>query len=326
MTEAPSNLYLDTHITFNNGVKAPRYTFGTWRVPADKAKQVVINAINSGFRHLDCARIYKNEPAVGQALSEVLGAADAKLTRGDLFITSKLWNSDQQPENVEAACRRTLADLGCGYLDLYLIHWPICFKHVGDSLDELQVFGVAGVEAQNEVKLTDTWKAMEKLVELGLTKSIGLSNCSTEQVDSVLKIATIKPVVNQVEMHPALPQIQLRKDMQERGIVVSAYSPLGYGFNADKSLLDDAEIQALAAKVNMSPALFLLSFIAQMPNTTLLTKSETLSRIQENAKLTTTPFPAEISEALLQYGLKNPKRTILREFFEEKGPLYNDRF
>lgn len=320
------SLYLDTTITFNNGVKAPRYTFGTWKVPAEKAKQTVINAINCGFRHIDCARIYKNEKEVGEAFQEVLGIADAKLTRGDLFITSKLWPSDYNPKNVEGGFKRTLADLNCGYLDLYLMHWPIAFKHVGDSLDDLQTWWTPGVEADTETTLEDTWKEMEKLVASGLVKSIGVSNMSTEQVDRILKIATIKPVVNQVELHAALPQVELRKDMQERSIVVSAYSPLGYGVSTTTScLFDDEEIQALAAKVGLKASQFLLAFVAQMPNTTLLTKSETLSRVQENASLKIITFPAEISEALAAYAAKNKKRTVLPEFFEKVGPLYNQK-
>jgi diketogulonate reductase-like aldo/keto reductase len=324
---ATETLFIDTTVTFNNGVKCPRFTFGTWQVPIEKTKQTVLNAINSGFRHIDCARVYKNEAQVGEAFQEVLGAADAKLTRGDLFITSKLWCNDMNPKDVEPTCKRSLADLGCGYLDLYLIHWPSAFKHVGDTLNDLQYWTTPGVEEDNST-LEETWFAMEKLVTSGLVKSIGVSNFSTEQVDRILKVATIKPVANQVECHVALPQTQLRADMQARGIVVQQYCPLAYGFSAVakiSSLMDAPEIQEMAKKLNLTPAQFLLSFCAQHPNTTLLTKSETLSRIQENASLKVIAFPPEILEALAEYGAKNQKRTCNADFFEKVGPLYNNR-
>ena len=141
---------------------------------------------------------------------------------------------------------------------------------------------------------------------------------TTRWFDRVLKVATIKPVVNQVELHAALPQAELRQDMQARNIVVSAYSPLGYGLSTDKSLMDDEQIQAMAKKLDMKPAQFLLSYVAQMPNVTLLTKSETLARVQENAALKVQQFPPEITAELVAFGVKNKKRTVNPDFFGEK--------
>ena len=313
---------LDVSVDLNNGLKIPKYSFGTWKLDAKLATDTVVNAIESGFRHIDCARVYQNEKEVGDAFEKVISSG--KVSRGDLFITSKLWNSDHQPSEVEAACRRTLADLRCGYLDLYLIHWPVAFKHVDDTLQGLFPIDKEGGGAITEdIPLEDTWKEMEKLVEKGLVKSIGVSNFSTEQVKNILKIAKVKPVVNQVELHCALPQTELRKDMAELGIAVEIYSPLGYGLSTDKSLMDDETIQKLAAKMNMKPAQFLLSWAGSLKNCCVLTKSQTLSRIQENAALTLVQFPEEILKELEEYGIKNKKRTVNPDIFQaKKGELF----
>ena len=232
------------------------------------------------FRHLDCAGGYGNEAEVGA------GIVASGVARSEIFITSKLWNTKHHPEDVEAACRKTLADLGVDYLDLYLIHWPVAFQR-GDNMFPKNEDGT--IKYDTEIHPTTTWLAMEKLVEKGLTKSIGLSNFNSVQIADVLEKGSVKPVTNQVECHPYLGQAKLLDFCKERGITITAYSPLGspdrpWAQPGEPLLLDDPKIKAIATKHSKSPAQVLIRWQVQR-GVIVIPKSVTLTRIEENANV-----------------------------------------
>ena len=229
---------------------------------------------------MDCAGGYGNESEVGA------GIVASGVPRSEIFITSKLWNTKHNPEDVEAACRKTLKDLGVDYLDLYLIHWPVAFQR-GDNMFPRNEDGT--IKYDTEIHPTTTWLAMEKLVEKGLTKAIGLSNFNSEQVKDVLDKGTVKPVTNQVECHPYLGQAKLLAFCKERGITITAYSPLGspdrpWAKPGDPSLLDDPKIKAIAAKHSKSSAQVLIRWQVQR-GVIVIPKSVTPTRIEENANI-----------------------------------------
>ena len=233
-----------------------------------------------GYRHLDCAACYGNESEVGA------GIVASAVARSEIFITSKLWNTKHHPEDVEAACRKTLADLGVDYLDLYLIHWPVAFQRGEDGFPKNED---DTIKYDTEIHPTTTWLAMEKLVEKGLTKSIGLSNFNSEQIADVLAKGSVKPVTNQVECHPYLGQAKLLDFCKERGITITAYSPLGspdrpWAQPGEPLLLDDPKVKAIASKHSKSPAQVLIRWQVQR-GVIVIPKSVTPARIEENANI-----------------------------------------
>jgi len=237
----------------------------------------VKDAIDAGYRHLDCAYCYQNEKEVGAALAEKF--ADGTVKREDLFITSKLWNTFHSADSVQVGLKKTLADLGVDYLDLYLIHWPVSFEEGGDIFpkDEKDQYKCIVVDH------AETWKAMEKCVELGLVRSIGLSNFNSEQVQGVLNGCSIKPVMNQVECHPFLNQAKLKDFCAERGVLLTAYSPLGSPGTEGSTLglLQNPEIQALATKYGKSTAQILIRYQIER-GVVVIPKSVHKNRILEN--------------------------------------------
>uniref|UniRef100_A0A0A9YKG6 Aldo-keto reductase family 1 member B10 n=1 Tax=Lygus hesperus TaxID=30085 RepID=A0A0A9YKG6_LYGHE len=192
-------------VKFNNGYECPVIGLGTARSLGDEGYEAVKCAIDVGYRHIDCAHLYKNEKDVGRAIAEKI--KDGTVKRSDLFITGKLWNSFHRVDMVKPALERTLSDLGLEYLDLYLIHWPMAFK---DGW-ELNLLGDDGRVPYSTAEFTDTWKAMESLVNEGKIRSIGVSNFNKEQIERILEVAEIKPATNQVECHPYLNQERLLK-------------------------------------------------------------------------------------------------------------------
>ncbi|KAK7720521.1 hypothetical protein SLS63_009739 [Diaporthe eres] len=277
---------LAEHFKLNNGLSVPAVGLGTWQSKPNEVKNAVELALKSGYRHVDAAAVYDNEKEVGA------GIKASGVSRKDIFLTSKLWNTHHKGEDVERAVDTSLADLQTDYLDLYLIHWPVSFRRINDTerfpIDE-QTFGVDVID----VPIIETWRAMEALVKKGKIRTIGVSNFSIAKINEIWDAAEIKPAVNQVELHPYFAQPELVKWCQDKGIVVEAYSPLGNNIYSLPMAIEDPVIIQLAEKLGKTPAQIVLSWIVQR-GVVVLTKSVTPSRIKSNLEVS--ELPADVFE------------------------------
>lgn len=242
MSQVPS-------ITLNNGLEMPQLGFGVWQVPDDEAAKAVATAIESGYRSIDTAAIYENEVGTGKAI------AASGVARDELFVTTKLWNSEQGYDSTLRAFDASLDKLGLDYVDLYLIHWPL------PATD----------------RYVDTYKALETIHADGRAKAIGVSNFLPEHLDRLLGETSVVPVINQIELHPQLQQAESRALHAEHGIATEAWSPLGQG----KGLLEVPTVVAVAQKHGRTPAQAVLRWHIQTGNV-VIPKSVTPSRIVEN--------------------------------------------
>jgi alcohol dehydrogenase (NADP+) len=268
-------------VALAQGDPMPLLGLGTWKSAPGEVGAAVREAIRLGYRHIDCASVYGNEPEVGEAIGAAIAAGEVK--REELWITSKLWCNAHGRDNVEPALRRTLADLGLEWLDLYLIHWPVPIKPG-------VAFPASGSDLlpAEQVPLADTWAGMEAAQEAGLTRHIGVSNFSSRKLHDLIAHCRIRPEVNQVERHPLLQQSGLLADCTAAGVHVTAYSPLGSGDRpaalkaADEPvLLENPVIGAIAAEHSCSPAQVLIAWHLQSGISTL-PKSVNPSRLREN--------------------------------------------
>ena len=269
----------------NNGSgEMPALGFGTL-IP-DPAVTITAtgDALGAGFRHFDCAERYRNECEVGEALQA--GLVAGKITREDIFVTTKLWNTNHRPERVEPAFEASRDRLRLKYLDLYLIHTPFAFQP-GDDQDPRDQN--RGVLYDKGVTLLDTWRAMERLVDGGRCRAIGLSDVSLNELLPIYEAARIKPAVVQVEAHPYLPETELLEFCKERGIVFLAFAPLGHGMKP--GLLEDPVIAAIAARVGKTAAQVLLAWAVQR-GTALLTTPKSAARARENFDISPLPEDA----------------------------------
>ena len=242
-------------VTLNNGIKMPILGFGTFKVEdAQQTIDAVKCALELGYRHIDTATIYQNEEGVGQAIKE------SGIPREEIFLTSKVWNSDQGYESTLKAIETSIKKLHTDYLDLYLIHWPKALNH-------------------------ETWRALEELYNQGRIRAIGVSNFKEHHLDNLLEVATVLPVVNQVEYHPRMMQTSLAKYCKERGIQLEAWGPLMQGKVFELDLLND-----LAQKYNKTIAQIVLRWDIQNGIVTI-PKSVHPDRIKGNAEI----FDFEIS-------------------------------
>lgn len=264
----------------NSGHTIPSFGLGTWLSEKGKVGAAVDVAVRHGYRHIDCAHIYGNEAEVGEALQKLF--TEGVVKREDLFITSKLWNTEHSQADVVPACQLTLKNLQLDYVDLYLIHWPQALPKgvaFADFTDEHYL-------GYNEETIADTWKGMEECVAKGLAKSIGISNFTIKKTENLLKTAKIVPAVNQVESHPYLQQTKLKEYLDSKGIAFEAYSPLGTPARpvkgeGDANLMDDAVIKEIATKHECTPAQVLISF-ALHRGVIVIPKSVTPERVRSN--------------------------------------------
>lgn len=250
---------MKNNFKLNNGVLIPSIGFGTWQIPTGETViNAIKNAIDIGYRHIDTAAVYENEKGVG------LGIKESGIDRKELFVTSKVWNSERGYETTLKAFDKTLNDLQLDYLDLYLIHWPAIKKQF---------------ENWQQIN-NDTWRALEELYKSGRVRAIGLSNFLPQHIKPLMKQATVLPMVNQIEYQPGYMQPECVEFCKEHNILVEAWSPLGSG-----KLLKNDTLQSIAKKYNKSVAQLCIKWVIQnglLP----LPKSVTPSRIKENFEVT----------------------------------------
>ena len=264
--------------------RAAALGFGTLIPDPLATKQAITTALEVGFRHFDCAERYRNEQAVGDAMQGMFRAG--KIRREDVFVTTKLWNNNHRPERVRPAFEASRQRLQVDYVDCYLIHTPFSFQP-GNEQDPRDDHGQ--VIYDPGVTLVETWRALERLVDEGRCKSIGLSDVSLPQVQDIVDAARIKPAVVEVESHPYLPEWDLLDFCHQHGIVLLAFAALGHGM--EPKLLDDPVINTIAQRVHKTPAQVVLAWAVQR-GTALLTTSTTPRRIQENFDVSTLPEDA----------------------------------
>ncbi|CAI9117333.1 OLC1v1018705C1 [Oldenlandia corymbosa var. corymbosa] len=269
-------------IPLNNGFKMPVMGLGVWRMEGKDIKNLLIKAINIGYRHFDCAADYQNEGEVGEALAEAFETGLVK--REDLFITTKLWNSDHG--HVVEACKDSLKKLRLDYLDLYLVHFPIATKHtgVGATASALGEDGVLDIDTT--ISLETTWHSMEELVSMGLVRSIGISNYDIFLTRDCLAYAKIKPAVNQIETHPYFQRDSLVKFCQKHGIAVTAHTPLGGAaanieWFGSVSCLEEPILKGISEKHKKTVAQIVLRWGIQR-RTIVIPKTSKLERLEEN--------------------------------------------
>jgi alcohol dehydrogenase (NADP+) len=268
----------------HGGGRMPALGFGTLIPDAALTISATRAALDAGFRHFDCAERYGNEREVGEALQA--GLAVGGIAREEIFVTTKLWNSNHRPERVEPAFEASLERLRINYLDLYLIHTPFAFQP-GDEQDPRDQNG--NVIYDRDVTLLDTWRALENLVDNGKCRAIGLSDVGLEELKNIYAAARIKPAVVQVEAHPYLPETELLEFCKQNGVVFLAFAPLGHGMRPGP--LEDPVILAIAARVGKTPAQVLLAWAVQR-GTALLTTPRSAARARENFDISALPEDA----------------------------------
>ncbi|KAG2393826.1 hypothetical protein C9374_003590 [Naegleria lovaniensis] len=268
--------------TLNNGRTMPLLGIGTWLSKPGEIEHSIRIALENGYRHIDSAAIYRNEKEIGQVLTALIHE-EKKVKREELFVTSKLWNTFHAKEHVRNACLQTLQNLNLDYLDMYLIHWPLAFAYAGDDLHKEGVplpRDEQGMIRMQPVSLRETWEEMEKLVQEGLVKSIGVSNFDLGLIYEILSFAKIKPACNQVECHPFLAQNHLLKGLKDIALV--AYSPLGHMHEG--SPVHHSKIIEIAEKHLKTPAQILLRWNIQR-GCVVIPKSIREQRIIENGQV-----------------------------------------
>jgi alcohol dehydrogenase (NADP+) len=268
----------------HGGGRMPALGFGTLISDAATTTSATRDALEAGYRHVDCAERYRNEREVGEGLR--VGLAAGGIAREDIFVTTKLWNSNHRPERVEPAFEASLGKLGLDYLDLYLIHTPFAFQP-GDEQDPRDENG--DVIYDKGVTLLDTWRAMEDLVDHGKCRAIGLSDITLNRLRPLYESARIKPAVVEVEAHPYLPETDLLEFCKERGIVFLAFAPLGHGIRPGP--LEDPVVSQIAARIGKTPAQVLLAWALQRGGA-LLTTPKTAARARENFDISALPADA----------------------------------
>ena len=259
------------YLTLNSGYKIPQFGLGTFLSKDNLLETVTKAIVEEGYRHIDTAKIYGNEEIIGEAIQAAIKTG--KVKREDLFITTKLWNADKAPGNVLSEMKTSLDKLKLDYVDLYLIHW---------------IMGNADPDKGTAIytPMHVTWPEMENLVHLGLTKSIGVSNFNVQILLDLLSYCKIKPAVNQVELHPYLPQADLVNFCMSKEIMIEAYAPMGAPGNtlnkiSDRVLMEEEKIKELSMKYGKTWAQIVLNWGLNR-GYVVLAKTVNLSRLKEN--------------------------------------------
>ncbi|MEL6544657.1 MAG: aldo/keto reductase [Myxococcota bacterium] len=272
---------MNTSFELNDGHRIPAIGLGTWKSKDDGAYRAVREAIAVGYRHIDGAWIYGNEDQVGRAIGDAVRAGD--VTREELFVTTKLWNSFHAPDDVERAMGESLKSLALDYVDLYLMHWPIAFRPGVMIPDEDSQFWPL-----SDMPLEVTYEAMLRLKERGLTKSVGVSNFSVNKLEVLAAAVEQFPAVNQVELHPYHPQEKLLAYCAKTKVHLTAYSPLGSRDRpprllqqGEPTLLESSSLQDVAKRAELTPAQLLIAWAIDR-GTSVIPKSENPDRIRQN--------------------------------------------
>ncbi len=299
---AASGVMSEQSIRLVSGDELPKVGLGLWKVPLEDAARIVVEAAEVGYRHFDCACDYGNEAEVGEGLQRVLSSGTCR--REELWVTSKLWNTYHRREHVRPAVERTLRDLQLDYLDLYLIHFPIALRFVPfeERYPPEWVFDPAAENPRMEpdaVPISETWEAMERLVETGLVKNIGVSSFGTSLLRDLQASARIAPSVLQIEAHPFLTQEKLLRFCRESGVAVTAFSPLGalsyfsLGMaDPQESVLESPVVREIAERHQRTAAQVVLRWGVQR-GTAVVPKTVRVARMRENLDI----FDFELSES-----------------------------
>lgn len=297
-----------------DGGRFPTLGLGTWKIPKELTPGIVKDAVDLGYRHFDCACDYGNEAQVGEGLAAAV--RDGLCKRDDLWVTSKLWNTYHEPQHVRAACERSLRDLQLDVLDLYLIHFPIALAYVPFETrypPEWFYNPDAPQPAMKPIKVpyAETWGAMEKLVEAGLVRRIGVCNLNVSMLREVLSYCSTPPAVHQVEMHPYLTQVRLKRYCDQESIAVTAFSPLGADSylslgmaNSDERILRAPMIMEIGEKYGKTAAQVALRWAIQR-GTVAIPKSQSLEHLKENLEI----YDFQLSDSeMLEIGMLNRDR------------------
>lgn len=299
----------------NTGTNIPAVGLGTWKI----SKENILSGFNLGYRHFDCALFYGNQCEIGEAFHELW---NQKVPRGDVFITSKLWNTSHRRHNVYEELDKTLKELQVHHLDLYLMHWPLAFVHGYQAIPRDH----NGKVLLDDTPLEETWKAMEEMYKDGKCRAIGVSNFTLPLLQHLESTAEIMPSVLQIELHPYLQQPELIRYCHSRGIHVTGYSPLGSSFRGDKcNLLDDPVLHRIAKKHNRTPAQIALRWSIQQ-HISVIPKAGSIEHMKQNLQI----FEFELSDEDMKAiaGMEKPLRYVrsldlfgIPLFPDEKGEM-----
>jgi len=308
-----------TTLQFENGDQMPILGLGTWKSEPGDAYKAVKEALRLGYRHIDCAFIYENEAEIGQAFFESF--KEGVVSRDQMWITSKLWNDVHASEDVQPALEKTLSDLQLDYLDLYLIHWPVALKKgvfIPKSAQDL-----IGLDV---LTISETWEAMEGLVDKGLCRHIGVSNFSVNKLKVLLNGARLKPEMNQIELHPYLQQPAMLEFCNKNGVHITAYSPLGSpdrpaGLKAENEpvLLEDPTIEMIAERRGVTQAQVLISWAIHR-GTAVIPKSVNPARMKQHLAAVEVSLTQDDMKEIAK--LDRNRRYVNGEFWEVEGGPY----
>ncbi len=309
---------------FKNGDTIDAIGLGTWKSDPGEVGKAVKAALDVGYRHIDCAAVYGNEAEVGEALQESFSKGE--LNREDVWVTSKLWNTEHKREDVIPALKQTLKDLKLDELDLYLIHWPLAFRPGLQGIPEKDEDFLSPEEAP----LSETWHAMAEAKKEGLVRHIGVSNFSINKLEKLINETGEVPEMNQVELHPYLQQNDLLSYCKEKHIFITAYSPLGSMDRPDSikaenepSLLENEIITGIAVKHNATPAQILIKWAVER-DTIVIPKSTNPGRIEENINSMNISLDEDDHAQIKQ--MDRHYRYLNGKMFETESPMYQNIF